>query len=46
VKFRTKIAVFLIAMMISLVSFELIATAISVENIMLGARPVIEVFTT
>lgn len=44
-KFKTKIAVFLMAMVISLVGFELIATAISVQNIMLGARPIIEVFT-
>jgi len=44
-KLRTKIAAFVVAMVISLVSFELIAEGLSVDKIMLAARPVVETFS-
>lgn len=41
-KLRTRIAIFLVAMVVSTVGFELIANGLGVERIMLGARPVVE----
>ncbi len=44
-KLRTRIAIFLAALVISLVGFELIADGLGVDQIMLAARPVVEAFS-
>jgi hypothetical protein len=41
-KLRTRIAIFFVALVISLMGFELMASGLSVDRIMLAARPVVE----
>jgi hypothetical protein len=45
-KLRTRIVALVVAVVISVVAFELIAEGLSVDKIMLAARPVVEVFST
>ncbi|MGB9892804.1 MAG: hypothetical protein ACPLRA_00205 [Candidatus Saccharicenans sp.] len=41
-KLKTRIAAFMAAVAISVVGFELIASGLTVDKIMLAARPVVE----
>ncbi|MGB9765221.1 MAG: hypothetical protein ACPLZD_07710 [Candidatus Saccharicenans sp.] len=44
-KLRTKIAIFMVAVVISVIGFELMASGLNVSRIMLAARPVVETFS-